>query len=213
MTAAAYCPRPTLGPANLRQRALLAAHPLLEARGAEGLNLRDIAAELETGVASLYYHFANKDALLAELAIDGFRALRRSISGALRQPGRRTPFHACSDAYLHFARDRPALYALMYNERLLAGHPALVAAETEAFDAFTLSLQGFGVADEKIANVALMLWALGRGIGSLSLTAAASGQSARATTRRIVDGLSTLIGEPVKSRTTASPALAAARDG
>ena len=90
MTLTACGPRPPLGPADLRQRALLAAHPLLEVRGADGLNLRDIAAELRTGVASLYYHFANKDDLLAELAIDGFRELRRSIADALRKPGNRT---------------------------------------------------------------------------------------------------------------------------
>ena len=207
MTLTACGPRPPLGPTNLRQRALLAAHPLLEVRGADGLNLRDIAAELRTGVASLYYHFANKDDLLAELAIDGFRELRRSIADALRKPGNRTPFHAASEAYVHFARERPALYALMYNERLLASHASLRAAESEAFDVFCLSLQGFGVPDEKIANVALMLWALGRGIGAMSLATQASGQSAKAVTRRIVDGLSTLIGEPVKYRTAAEPTL------
>jgi AcrR family transcriptional regulator len=207
---AACRPRRAPAPTNLRQRALAAAHALLEARGAEGLNLRDIAAALQTGVASLYYHFANKDALLVELAIDGFRDLQRSISGARREPRHRTPFHACSEAYLHFARERPALYALMYNERLLGGHPALRAAESAAFDAFSLSLQGFGVPDEKIGDVALTLWALGRGIGSLSLAANAPGLSARAMTRRIVDGLSTLIGEPVKLRSAAKPAPARA---
>ena len=108
---------------------------------------------------------------------------------------------------MHFARERPALYALMYNERLLASHASLRAAESEAFDVFRLSLQGFGVPDEKIANVALMLWALGRGIGAMSLATQASGQSAKAVTRRIVDGLSTLIGEPVKYRTAAEPTL------
>jgi AcrR family transcriptional regulator len=205
LTTIACGPRHALGPANLRQRALLAAHPLLEARGAEGLNLRDIAAELRTGVASLYYHFANKDALLAELAIDGFRELQRTIAEALRAPRHRTPFHAGSDAYVHFARDRPALYALMYSERLLVNHPSVKAAESAAFEAFSLSLQGFGVPDEKLANVALTLWALGRGIGALSLSASASGQSAKVMTRRIVDGLSTLIGEPVKSRAAAQP--------
>jgi AcrR family transcriptional regulator len=50
--------RPSVG--NLRQRAIRAAHRVLEEQGVDGLNLRAIAADMGTGVGSLYYHFANK---------------------------------------------------------------------------------------------------------------------------------------------------------
>jgi AcrR family transcriptional regulator len=176
------------------------AHLLLEEHGEGGLNLRDIAARLETGVASLYYHFTNKDALLAELAVDGFGALQDAIAGALREPKHRTPFHSCCEAYVHFIRDRPALYALMYSDRLLAGCPRVRSAEADAFATFRQSMQTFGVAADKTENVALTLWALGRGIGALTLTAGADHAAARAMGRNILDGLSTLMGEPVKHR-------------
>ena len=61
---------------TLRARALDAAMALVVARGPDGINLRDIAAELNTGAASLYYHFKNKDALLAEVAAEGFPTAR-----------------------------------------------------------------------------------------------------------------------------------------
>jgi AcrR family transcriptional regulator len=188
-----------LGPANLRQRALLCARARLEAHGPAGLNLRDIAADLGTGVASLYYHFANKDALLAELAIDGFRELRAMIGEALRNPRHRTAFHSCAETYVHFTRERPALYGQMYDARLLALHPAVREAEAAAFEAFTRAFDDFGVAPDKVADVALMFWTLGRGIGAMAQTAI-SEDEARVLTRRIADGVSAMIGEPLKYR-------------
>jgi AcrR family transcriptional regulator len=197
------CATHALKPANLRQRAIGVAHRLLDEHGVDGLNLRDIAARLETGVASLYYHFTNKDALLAELAVDGFGALRDAIAEALREPRHRTPFHSCCEAYVHFIRVRPALYALMYSERLWAGYACVRSAEAAAFVTFRQSMRDFGVPADKTENVALTFWALGRGIGSLTLAAGADDPAARATTRKILDGLGTLMGESVKHRMAA----------
>src|SRR5260370_27543768 len=108
---------------GLRGRAIDAALKMVEARGAEDLNLRDLAADLGTGPASLYYHFANKDALMAELAVEGFRRLRAVFAAELADLRGRSPLHACGDAYLKFARTRPRLYRVMYAERILTNHP------------------------------------------------------------------------------------------
>jgi AcrR family transcriptional regulator len=152
---------------NLKQRALVAAHRMLEAHGEAGLTLRALAAELQTGPGSLYHHFANKDALLAELAIDGFRELGRWMAMAT-PPAGRTTFFACGHAYLGFTRHRPALYAIMYNERVLARHERVRRAEAEAFEIHRRSLETLGVAETDLADVALALWALGRGMASIS---------------------------------------------
>lgn len=189
-----------------RQRALRAAHRLLETHGEEGLSLRAIAADMGAGTGSLYYYFANKDALLAELAADGFRELRRWLLMAAKNEGGRTPFHACADAYLGFTRRRPTLYALMYNERILANHEVAQVAEAEAFAAFKTSLTGFGVPAERTEDVALTFWALGRGIASISSAAKPAGPgAAKALVRRVLSGLDILIGEPVKTRGGLAP--------
>jgi AcrR family transcriptional regulator len=187
---------------NPRQRALQAAHRLLEAHGEDGLSLRAIAADMGAGTGSLYYYFANKDALLAELAADGFRELRQWLLTAAKNKGERTPFHACADAYLGFTRRRPTLYALMYNERILSNHEVAQCAEAEAFAAFKVSLAGFGVPAERTTeDVALMFWALGRGIASISSAAKPAGPgAAKVLVRRVLSGLEILIGEPVKTR-------------
>ena len=63
MTPTAYS-----SPGTLRRRVLDAARGLVARDGAATLQLRLIAAEVGSGVASLYYHFANKEALLAAVA-------------------------------------------------------------------------------------------------------------------------------------------------
>ena len=189
------------GARNPRQRALLAAHRLLETQGEEGLSLRAIAADMGAGTGSLYYYFANKDALLAELATDGFHELRRWFVAAGKNLGGRTPFHAYANTYVGFTRRRPALYALMYNERLLAHHEVVRVAEAEAFAAFKAGLAAFSVAPEQVEDVALTFWALGRGIASISATAKpASPGAAKAVVRRVLSGLEAMIGEPIKTR-------------
>jgi AcrR family transcriptional regulator len=183
---------------NLKQRALAAAHRMLEAHGEAGLTLRAIAAELRTGPGSLYHHFANKDALLAELAIDGFRELGRWMAMAADTPGGRTAFFASGHAYLGFTRRQPALYAIMYNERVLAGNESVRRAEAEAFDIYRRSLENLGVPDEDLADVALAFWALGRGMASISCRlGGASPGVAKQIVLRVMSGLEALAGAPL----------------
>jgi AcrR family transcriptional regulator len=187
--------------ANPRRRALDAAALILENEGEAALSLRAIAAATDTGVASLYYHFRNKDALLAELAIDGFADLGAALAAAVRAPGHRRTFHACAEAYVGFTRHRPRLYGLMYNERLLAGHARLRAAEATAFAAFRRGIVGFDVEGEELDAVAMTFWALGRGIASIS---SASGSpragAAKRVVHKILRGLEILTGVTVKAR-------------
>ena len=203
MTLVSTCRDPAVG--NLRQRALAAAHRMLETRGEAGLTLRAIAAELNTGVASLYYHFANKDALLAELAIDGFRELGRWMAMAVASPGARTTFNACGHAYLGFTRHRPALYALMYDERLQVGHPGIRRAEAEAFEIYRRSLENLGVPDADLADVALAFWALGRGMASISCRLGGGSPGvAKQIALRVMNGLEALTGAPIAALSLAA---------
>ena len=187
---------PSVG--NLRQRALLTAHRRLEQCGEAGISLRPIAAELGTGVGSLYYHFANKDALLAELAIDGFGELGRWMAMAAAAPPKGAAFFAACHAYLGFTRHRPGLYALMYNERLLAGHEGVRQAEAAAFEIYRRSLDGAGLAEQDVADVALTLWTLGRGMASISSRfGGAAAPGSRQMVGRILRGLAALADAPI----------------
>jgi AcrR family transcriptional regulator len=162
MTPTAYS-----SPGTLRRRVLDAARGLVARDGAETLQLRLIAAEVGSGVASLYYHFANKEALLAAVAVEGWAELTQKIERA-RASGRFPhQIDAASAALLTFIRKSPHLYALMQTEPGLAKHPAVRTAEQQAFEAFQAALDGDDrIPPERIEEIARLFWVLGRGIAS-----------------------------------------------
>jgi AcrR family transcriptional regulator len=191
--------RDAIRSSTLRARALDAAMELVVARGPDGVNLREIASELNTGPASLYYHFKNKDALLAELAAAGFRTLEAAVIRAYDDGENRAAIRACGHAYLQFMRENPMLYKLMYAERLLAGHAVVRSAEQQAFATFARLIGTQEGDEEDLRNSALTLWALGRGIAALSIAADQTEPgSGRTLASDAVSGLEVLMGRPVR---------------
>ena len=200
MPAAASARPESIRVSNLRGRAIDAALKMVEARGPEAMNLRELARELGTGPASLYHHFANKDALMAELAVEGFRRLRAAFVAALNERRGRSALHACGDAYLKFARTRPRLYRLMYAERILTSHPVVRQAEAAAFQTFAEGLSPAEPSSAVLEDRAIALWAFGRGIAALTLSAAdGDGPPPRELSRQIVRGLESLMGQTIRT--------------
>ncbi len=184
---------------GLRGRAIDVALKMVETRGAEDINLRELAADLGTGQASLYYHFANKDALMAELAVEGFRRLRTAFAAALADRRDRSPLHACGDAYLKFARTHPRLYRVMYAERILTNHPVARRAEVAAFAMFAEGISPGEASDSDLADRAMALWAFGRGTAALTLSALdGDDPPPRELSRQIVRGLESLMGQSIR---------------
>ena len=183
---------------GLRGRAIDAALKMVETRGALGVNLRELAADLGTGQASLYYHFANKDALMAELAAEGFRRLRSAFVRALGDSRKHSPLHACGDAYLKFARTQPRLYRVMYAEHILRGFPVARQAEAAAFATFAEGISPGEASEGVLADRAMALWAFGRGIAALTLSASDGDPPPRELSRQIVRGLESLMGQSIR---------------
>ena len=153
---------------TLRRRALDAARRLVETGGAEAMQLRVVATEVGSGVASLYYHFAGKDDLLAAVAIEGCRELGEKIERASASGKFPHQIDAASAALLTFIRRHPHLYALMLTEPALAGHAEVQAAGQQAFEAFQDAVRGDErVPPERVEEVARLFWVLGRGIASV----------------------------------------------
>jgi AcrR family transcriptional regulator len=185
---------------GLRARAIDATLKRVEAGGAEAVSLRELAADLGTGPASLYYHFASKDALMAELAAHGFRRLQADFIEALCDRRGRSPLHACGDAFLRFARTHPQLYRVMYADHLLSGHAVARDAEAAAFKVFAEGISEGGLCEAVLADRAMALWAFGRGIAAVTLAAVETdSQSPRELSRQIVRGLESLMGESIRT--------------
>lgn len=157
--------------ASLRTRALKAGRELLEQGGVEALQLRVIAARIECGVASLYYHFTDKEGLLAALALEGYWELNAALREALNDPRFPRPIDGVSSAYLRFLRRNLQLYALMHANELLAGRDEVRRAEQEALRSFEAALaRDDRVEPARVEEIALVCWVLGRGMGDLILT-------------------------------------------
>src|SRR5258708_280576 len=181
---------------GLKARALDAALALVEAHGVHRLSVRELADAIGTGPASLYYYFKNKDALVGDLAAEGFRRLTAVFLSAQRDPRGRPGVNACGAAYLPFIREHPMLYAVMYDERILAGQPVAQAAERQAFQAFA---QALAAAHDGGADVAYALWALGRGTAALCMAHGdPNNMAARDVAQQIIRGLEALLGRPLR---------------
>ncbi|WP_312161724.1 TetR/AcrR family transcriptional regulator [Phenylobacterium sp.] len=188
--------------ASTRARALEAAGGLLREGGVEAVQLRTIAARVGSGVATLYHHFSDKDALLAALTLEGFHQLVADMETALRDARFPRPIDAVSYAYLRFMRKNMHLHALMRSGEMHAAHPDVRQAEQEAFKVFRRGVQADPrVPEVRVDEVALVCWVLGRGIADvLQAAAEPGGEAPDLIVEQVLSGFSFLLSDEFSSR-------------
>ena len=127
---------------DLRGALVEAAAAEIERGGYENLSLRELAESLGVSRAAPYRHFADRRALLAAVAANGFDRLtaiyRNAIANGTTPQGR---LAAAGRAYLAFAAERPQLFRLMFVSDLLGQStappdPALIKSASEAYVVF-----------------------------------------------------------------------------
>lgn len=104
---------------DLRNALREAARNILEEEGLGALSLRAVARKAGVSHAAPYRHFPNHEALLVELALEGFAELKEEIVAAGTGPG--LVADRVSDiggAYMRFVARRPALARLMFGAQL-----------------------------------------------------------------------------------------------
>lgn len=105
-----------------RDAIVAAARRIVATDGTAAVTMRRVADAIDYSPASLYAHFANREALLAALCAEGMHALRATLDAAAAtlatEP--RTRLVALGEAYVAFALERPQTYRLMFmqNETL-----------------------------------------------------------------------------------------------
>ncbi len=99
-----------------RERRITAAARLIAAgEGWGAVTIRRLAEEIEYSQPVLYSHFENRDAIVAAVAVEGFRELATALRQAARgSTGRRDAVRNAAMAYLAFASGSPALYEAMF---------------------------------------------------------------------------------------------------
>lgn len=193
--------RNTYHHADLRAALLAAARRMLERDGPAALSLREVARRAGVSHNAPYRHFADRAALLAALAAEGFDALAARMREAVAAAAPARRLGASGAAYVRFALDEPNLFRLMFGG-LVRGreHPELAAAATRAY----ALLQGETSAAPESGTRAVAAWALVHGLAHLLL----DGQippvrDDRAAADRLIERI---LGERARGDTEAAPA-------
>ena len=98
---------------ELRAETLSAARELIREEGYEGLTLRKLAKRMECSPMALYSYFADKQALLIALALEGFEKLaKRFSSAASRNP--LTSLRKILLDYIAYAEENPFEYRILF---------------------------------------------------------------------------------------------------
>jgi AcrR family transcriptional regulator len=104
---------------DLRNSLREAARAILEEDGLAALSLRAVARRAGVSHAAPYRHYSNHEALLVELAVEGFDELRAEIAAAASGPGLEDErISEIGAAYMRFVARRPALARLMFGPQL-----------------------------------------------------------------------------------------------
>lgn len=112
---ASRAPQKSYHHGNLRRALLDEALATIRADGVDALTLREIGSRIGVSRTALYRHFADKQALLAAVATEGFRTLRLQLVQAWAEGGRDgAAFKAMGRAYIRFAIDNPSHYRVMF---------------------------------------------------------------------------------------------------
>jgi AcrR family transcriptional regulator len=159
---------------RLREALLDAARLLLAERGVAGFSLADAAKLAGVSAAAPYRHFRDRDALLGEVAREGFALFGQRLGESMASAADpRQGFQAMGRAYLAFAREQPGLYAAMFSwapSPAADGDPWCEAGRR----AFELLIDGIGRvlgrsgSPAAASSLAAQVWALAHGIASLT---------------------------------------------
>ena len=162
---------------DLQKGLIEASIALIEEQGAEGFTLREVARRAGVSHTAPYRHFADKQALLAAVAQDGFENLAEKMrTAAARSREPLGKMKKSGVAYVEFALEHAAHFRVMFGTVLDRNvYPESIADETFAEQmALIEACQEAGVITkgQSARQLARVLWALIHGIAEL----AASGQ-------------------------------------
>ena len=163
---------------DLEPALVAAARTILEKEGIEALSLRAVARAVGVSPAAPYHHFADKDALLAAVATEGFRDLTAAMEQRMTretEPTRR--FLGTGAGYVAFATANPALFRLMFggSGQHFSAHAGLATAGIAAYDVLSRAAaeaaSAAGRDPETLPMTMLTAWSLVHGLAMLVLDA------------------------------------------
>lgn len=162
---------------DLRRALVETAAEMLREEQGSTFTLREVARRAGVSHGAPYKHFADKNALLSELAMQGFDQLRDALQAAVPARSRRlmkNDFLAAARAYIAFGMDNPSLYRLMFGTAAGNAHDLQLGERAMAALGVLLDLiergqQTGAVRRRPVANQAAACWALVHGLTLLGI--------------------------------------------
>jgi AcrR family transcriptional regulator len=193
---------------DLREALIDAARQLMEDQAHWTFTLREVARAAGVSHNAPYNHFADRRALLAAVATQGFAALTDALRAAAAADARAdTParIRAIAGAYVMFAVRNGARYRLMFSAELSGCDDAALRDAGETAFAVLRETIARGVAAgalraDPAGTHALTAWSLVHGVSTLILDgkvpAPADDEAVAALTHRLADTLFTGLSDP-----------------
>ena len=177
---------------GLRETILTISGELLNEGGPASLSMREVSRRAGCTHQAPYHHFKSREGILAALITEGFLALEKSLSEALRASAGATPqetTRAAGHAYLTFALKNPGVFRIMFRSDMYDpdSHPELVCASKAARSQLHgLAKIAYGSEDP---HAEATLWAYIHGLAILVLDGPpALGSSGESSTQQFAHG-------------------------
>lgn len=160
---------------NLRQKVLKASLALIGEGGLDRLSMREVARKAGVSHQAPYHHFADREAILAALAGEGFARLKQELERAAASTGEDTAkaVEAMGYAYVDFALRHPAYFQVMFRADAvpLENYPEAQRQEDAAFARLVQMIDDAFSARpaEARQKIAIVCWALVHGLATLLL--------------------------------------------
>jgi AcrR family transcriptional regulator len=160
---------------DLRAALIRAGLAILAEEGVQALTLRAAARRAGVSHNAPYRHFADKEALLAAIAEEGFLDLAARVeeARARAQGGPRAQLEESGWAYVQFALAHPDHLRVMFDVPITdpQAHPGLLAAGARAFNVLVEIIEAGQRAGEIVAGnsrqLAFAAWSMVHGLGLL----------------------------------------------
>lgn len=156
---------------DLELAIIQAAITFIETKGAESLSLRTIAKECGVSATAIYRHFANKEALFAKIATEGFKKL--SQVGEFME-ATNTQSNIFGVGYVEFALDNRGYFEIMFGSHIKDHrlYPELYQASQNSFTRLSekIATNTKDINKEQLNAMAKKHWALVHGLAILMAT-------------------------------------------
>ena len=123
---------------DLRQALIDAAVTQVDREGPDSLSLLQLAKSLAVSQPAPYRHFRDRDALMAAVATEGFRAFAAALTQAADAGSADAALSRMCQAYVTFGTRRQGIYRLMFASPILLDRAADDELKSAARDSFGL---------------------------------------------------------------------------